>query len=363
VGEFVPDPAGGRGSESQGAAGPETAPWHSGSASNQSGSTTEKTPAPPRRAATKPPPGTPVEAGASVAAGVPYRTGTKSRYLVSDGRLIHDLESQARDWSNTVWTVATEVMEGDGSGAARIKLTVESFRFQTQMGARRVDFDSAKPDKELLADEQLGPILKPLVAICGIEVEFRVDSEGRISGVEGIDPMRRKYLDAVDTFGARAAAEAEAPDVDRFVEKWAECLFPPVTGGTYAPGATRRATFRTTYFERWAAASTGVVRATHDDQSIFRLEFKAKPQIEELSREARGAIGRSIVKAQVVSSEDSYVASWRFDREKGRLVDSEIEAKYRLDWVVPMGTGKTGNEYERHWWNLERLMTVELLPP
>lgn len=310
----------------------------------------------------EPPAGTPVADGENVSLTIPYRAGTKSRYRVMEASLARDLQTNLVSAWRFVWEVTAEVTQGDGSGAARVRFTVDAFKYQSEAMGRPIAVDSRHPDPKLLDDPQLGlgRLVRPLLATCGVPVEFVIAPTGAIGEVEGADALRRAYLDVVDSFGADAPREAlDAPDAESLRERWSETLFPALGGGELAGGARRDASLRTTVFERWAVVTKGSLRATHDDPGGFRVEFRGTPAIEEVNRPARTAVGRAVEKMRVDASADSFRASWHVDRAAGRVTWGKLEAKYR---AAASSRTSDGTGYSAQWTNVERLTTFELLP-
>lgn len=320
---------------------------------------------PPAEKDVEPPAGTPVKEGAEVSLVVPYRTGTKSRYRVRDAQLSVDRDTKVAQWWQFVWVVAAEVVKGDGTGPARVRFEIESFRFQTDSPAGPVDIDSGKLDDALLAKEELGlgRTIRPLVAILHMPVEFVIGAGGQITAVEGAEALNRTFLDAVDAVGSKYVKDAiDAPSAESLTQKWSEILFPPLGGGTLKGGATRDARFETTYYERWLNVNAGKLRATEDDPGVFRVEFRGKPEMEEMSRPARSPMSLSIEKCRIVSSADAYVGSWRFDRTTGRLVWGRVTSKFRFDLSRRNGVDANGAPiFDPRFTDIERRILVELL--
>ena len=310
-----------------------------------------------------PSPGTPVAAGTSAEVVVPYRAGTKSRYRISDSQLLRDLDTEGQVFHEFEWFVTTEVVQGDGTGAARVRLTIDDFTFKTQTPNFPVMFRAKEPMTALLENEELARTLKPQMAILGMPVEFVIGPGGAVTDVEGVDGLNRKFLEAVEELGAKYVKDAiDAPTVESLTQKWTELLFPPIGGGTLAAGATRDASFHLTYMERWDCVSAGKFRLTHADSGAFRVEFKGKPEVQELHRAVKSPTAAEIVKAQVVSSADSYVGAWRFDTKAGRLVRGSLHAKYRFDISRGVKKDPNGQEYpDSNFTSVERSLVTELL--
>jgi hypothetical protein len=310
-----------------------------------------------------PSPGTPAAAGASAAVVVPYRAGTKSRYRVNDGLKLQDLASDAVQWWEFEWFVTTEVVQGDGTGPARVRLTVDDFTFKTETPNFPVLFRAKEPIPALLENEELARTLRPQMAVLGMPVEFAIGAGGEVTGVEGAEGLNRKFLEAVDEVGAKYVKDAiDAPSAESLTQRWSEILFPPVGGGTLKSGDARDAKFHLTYYERWDCVTAGRLRLTHADPDAFRVEFKGKPEMEELHRSAKSPAALALRKVQLVSSADSYVAAWRFDTKAGRLVRGSLAAKYRVDVSRGVITDSNGQSYpDAHFTNVERRIVTQLL--
>jgi hypothetical protein len=310
--------------------------------------------------------GTPTTSTSDVSLVIPYKTGTKCRYRVNDAELMKDRATNEVWWGRRIWTVSTEVMQGDGSGAARIRFQIDSFRYQTDAPGRRIDIDSENPDRRLLDDPKfdLARGIKPWLAVRGVPVEFVIDEHGVIRAVEGVKAMNRKFLDVVSTFGSQQEQDADdAPTAENMIEKWGERLFPTFGGGKLRGDATREASFDTTYVDRWRSVASGKLRATNDDPDAFRVEFKGAPTIQELNRPAVHPKFVSVEKAKVQSSADAYVLAWRIDRAKGRLLASRKRANYTLVVGYRSEVVNGEQQYVHPWLDLELWSDVELIEP
>jgi hypothetical protein len=282
---------------------------------------------------------------------------------VNDAVLRRDLATEGEQWHEFEWFVSTEVVQGDGTGPARIRLTIDDFTFKTQTQSFPLLFRAKEPIPALLENEENARTLRPLMAILGMPVEFSIGAGGDVTGVEGADGLHRKFLQAVDEVGAKYVKDAyDAPTAESLKQTWTEFLFPPIGGGALAAGATRDATFHLTYYERWDCFSAGKLRLTHAAPGAFRVEFKGKPEMQELPRPAKSPTAAAIVKARVFSSADSYVGSWRFDTKAGRLVRGSVHAKYRVDLSRGVVTDAQGQSFpDSKFINVERLIVTELL--
>jgi hypothetical protein len=311
--------------------------------------------------------GTPASPAAEISLVVPYRTGTKCRYRVMDAELRKNRDTEEVWWGRYVWTVSTEVVKGDGSGAARIRFQIDSFKYHTDAPGRRIEVDSEHPDRKLIDDPAFGLArgMKPWLAVCGMPVEFVLDEGGVVRRIEGLESLNRKYLDVVSTFGAQQVQDADdAPTLENMIEKWGQCLFPPLGGGKLKGSASRDAEFRTTYVDSWCAVSTGKLRATHDDRDAFRAEFKGTPAMVEVTKSFVRPKFAAVEKAKVITSADSFVAAWRFDRAAGRLLASRTTWKYCLVVASRAGADEMGRpQYDHPYIDLERRIDVELLDP
>jgi len=310
--------------------------------------------------------GTPVVGATEVSLVVPYKTGTKSRYRVTEAELDKERDSGvAHVWQFT-WNVSTEVTQGDGSGAARVKFQIDSFRFQTQALGRPIDIDSEHVDRPLLDDKQymLGRTVKPWLAIRKMPVEFVIDAAGVVRDIDGLDAMNRKFLDAVALFGAQMEQDAiDAPTKESMIERWGAYLFPALGGGKMKASEERKTSqFRTNVADRWALVAVGSFHPTHDDPDAFRVAFVGKPTIEDLNRPATHPSAMNAEGARVFADWNAWQSAWRFDRAHGRLLASALRAKYLQ--VVGYRAGVNAMqqpEYEHPYVDMERSVDVELV--
>ena len=78
---------------------------------------------------------------------------------------------------------------------------------------------------------------------------------------------------------------------------------------------------------------------------------------------ARSPQEAAVAGVRVLSSDDSYDAVWRFQREPGRLVDAEIDTEYQIHVSWHVGKDGQGDDsYQRVFLDVERMTRVELLP-
>ena len=310
--------------------------------------------------------GTPVRDGALVSVAVPYRQGTKSRYRIDETEVGVDVETEGQQLVRWITEVVVEVVEGDGSGGARVHLTIDAFRFQTTLPPEGTpaEFDSRHPDRKLLENPDIARAVSPQMALLGQPIELRIGPAGAPVAIEGVESWARLYAEALDHMGARVAAEADdVPRPERELARWSELLFPPTGGGAMKAGERRDATFeRHVFVGRWILSTAGRIEVTHDDPDAFRVEFRGTPQIGESGRGPQTPAAAGIAKMRVVSSADSSRGSWRFGREPGRLLSAEIEAAFRLDtsFFGPPGPGGAAT-YTPKYVQVRREVVVDLL--
>jgi hypothetical protein len=329
----------------------------------------EKKPAevPPEPAPETTPGGTPVTSGAAVDVVVPYREGTKSRYRVREAVLLVDRVSGNRQFVIWTSTVATTVVRGDGTGAARVRVAPESFRFGTDLPAR-IEFDSEHPDQDVLGNPMFARALRPALATVGMPFEFEIQATGAARSVDGVSQVARRYEEELDKIGARVAREAaDVPTTESLLERWSEILFPPVGGGTMSSADERSIAFLHTQNERWRESAHGKLRVVRNDPDAFAVEFVGRQdEVEELNQPARDPANALIVKARVVASDASFRAWWRFDRKAGRLLQSWLHDKHRYDVSRRVGTDVptppgVAPGFQPQYIDVEREISVELL--
>lgn len=291
-------------------------------------------------------PGTPVGEGAEVDVRVPYRTGTESEYRVSHSTRLEELQQGIVSAQREIRTVRLRVVEADGTGDTRIREEPQGFRIQNVTGASYVlEFNSESPDELTLADPNHAIWLKPKLAEFTLPLTVTLDAKGNAVDVDGVEEKDAAWRAALELISAQSAREAQGPNAADELDSRREWFFPPVGGGTLRAGETRPVQIRRNTGYRCWIAYPGTLRVTHDDPDAFTVELTATPTV--AKREARNATEEAIHDVRVVASKDAYRASWRFDRETGRLVGTRIEDKYRLDVAWRVGGGIGDQQYER----------------
>jgi hypothetical protein len=289
--------------------------------------------------------GTPTRPGQEVAVGVPWRKGWKARYEIEDAVVQKDKGTGALNAFRTTHRVAVDVLEGDGSAGARIRLVVESIRDQGLYPDGRLwDYDSRVGDLEgVLEDPVSGPRARLRLSVRGKPIELRLDGAGRIVDVDGIEAWREAYFAEAERIASSQrgplALRAEAPSRAILVHPWVESLFPPLGGGTLKAGTPRPFVLRQPVVPPWDVVWTGTLDAARDDADAFRLDARAKPEAE------RGPGGESvgssgIEKIVTPGSDDALRGRWRFARAgdggAGGLLEGQLDQKHEL-WISQAG--------------------------
>lgn len=309
----------------------------------------ETAPAAPVMPTELPDVGTPVKPGQEVSVVIPWtaRTGSGGaspyRYEIEDFSAARDRETGIVESTWTWWRVALAVVQGDGSGAARVRLTVESARFRGfQENGLPYDIDSRDPKNPLLDDPVLGRRFRPLLATFGRPLEFRLDAGGGVVDLDGVEDWRERYIDEVRRLEKGAVNEVtDAPDATQLIDMWCEFFFPRTGGGTLAGGARRDWTRTQMFAPPWAVVWRGRVEATRDDPDAFRVEFRAAPTAERVEGGPQGGFGAQLVAVRTVGGDESYHAAYRFGRAPGTLLAAHIEATYQL-WHSQKSGGGPG---------------------
>lgn len=295
--------------------------------------------------------GTPTKPGQEVAVGLPWRAGTgRMRYEITDVSLDRDRANEgARNESQRTWRVTVEVVEGDGVSGARVRLTLDSLRDQILGPDGRIwDFDSVVGDVGgLLEDPLFGPGMRAMLPLVGKSVEFRLDANGRVVDVDGVDEWRRLYLDAAERL--HPWVKLGAPSKTSVIATWQEYLFPVLGGGTMRAGEARPFLLRVPVLSPWDMLWKGTLDVTRDDPDAFRVEVTADPEI------ARGPgaeteLSAGIAKIQAVAAPGTaYKAGWRFARTgTPGLLEARIDSKYEV-WEARGGAPDARGEpqYDR----------------
>lgn len=319
------------------------------------------TPAPPEIV----PVGTPAAAGQAVDVAAGWRPGAgRFRYEIEDATVEKDMEGPGVNASRRTLRVSVEVLEGDGTGAARVRLTLDSFRDQViGPDGLTLDYDSRIGDPGTLAlDPILGPTIRTQTPLLGKPLAFRLDPQGRIVDVDGSDEWRRAYLDAVATLDP--SMRAGAPSAASIAASWAEYLFPPIGTGTITVGAPRAFVLRQPLIPPHDLVWSGRADVTRNDPGAFRVDVVAKPAVERgVGAVTEGSAALAGIRA--VASDDAYRAGWRFARTApSGLLEAQIDVKFQL-WMSMDGDrdAKGATQYQRTFTEISRRVIVRRTDP
>lgn len=299
-------------------------------------------PLPPVLPTELPPVGTEVKPGQEVSIVVPWKRGDVNRfhYEIEDLTLTRDRESGDVTPSRMQWRVHLDAIDGDGTGAARIRLTVDSLHvYGFQRSGLPFDVDSrdaaANPFMEL---PEIARQVKPLLVFVGLPLEFSLDRAGNVSDVRGFDQWHARFVDEVRLLEKGGVGDPpDAPDLAQTTDMWAEYLLPRLGGGTIKGGESRPWTRVAPGAPPWSIVWTGTVAATRDDPDAFRVDIFAGPEAKHMGGTASGA-GVGIAKVRAIGHEKSYHAAYRFGRAPAALLEAQIDAKYEV-WVSRQAAG------------------------
>lgn len=309
-----------------------------------------------------PPVGTEVKPGVEVSVAVPWQRIGKGRvrYEIEDLTLQRNRQTDSVEPSHWWWYPTLEVIDGDGSGAARLRVVVDRFRFRGfhPRTGFPFEFDSADPLPGMLDEPDLGRRFRPLLAILGEPAEFRTDAAGTIVDTDGLDAWRERWTTELQRIAKGSVGDApDAPTVQSLVDRWAEWLLPRFGGGKLAGGATRPWTRTQPILAPWTLVWTGTLAVTRDDPDAFRVDISAGPQ-------AKDAGGRGVdpsLRVRAIGVPSSYRAAYRVSRTSGALVAAQIDAKYELWQSVRKGGSEFAPEYERVFLEILRRAIVRRL--
>lgn len=292
------------------------------------------------------PVGTEVAPGAEVSVVVPWKRGDVNRfhYDITDLTIYRDRDSGQRNPTQYEWHVLLEVADGDGTGAARLRLTAESLHvYGFQPSGLPFDVNSrdgtTSPFFEI---PEVARQVKPVFALLGQPLEFVLDRTGNVADLRGLDAWRDRFTDQVRELEKGGIGEpADLPTRAQVTDMWSEYLFPRIGGGTLKGGATRPWTRVVPEAPPWCIVWTGTVAVTRDDPDAFRVDVFAAPEAKNLGGAASGA-GVGIAKVRAIGTEKSYHAAYRFGRAPGALLEAQIDASYQL-WVSRPAAGAPGS--------------------
>jgi hypothetical protein len=308
--------------------------------------------------------GEPLADDTPVEVAIRYVPGTVSRYRVTNAIMQRNRDNGQAVGQRWDFEVTTKVAAAQDDGSARVQMTVDAIRIQALFpDGLQIDFDSKAPDDAALADRDRAVTIKPMLAVIGIPVEFRLAANGGCTDIEGVDAWHDAWADVVEALTPGSSRKTVSPYTPETVLlEWSEYLFPPILGGTLKAGEERtvqilRDTLQSAYVEAF-----GPLKVTHDDGDVFRLKLITTPTAKKRQAPPRSAQEGAVAGVRVLADADAYYAAWRFAREPGRLVDAEIDTKYQLHVSWERGQDPSGNKsYERVFLDVERLTRVDLL--
>ncbi|MCE9638057.1 MAG: hypothetical protein K8T90_20340 [Planctomycetes bacterium] len=355
-----------------GTSGPAEGTWsptgdpHRGASGNAGGNSqrpgaTSVAPPPQALPSALPDVGTPVKPGQEVSVVVPWGQGqpTSFRYDIEDLNLVKYEATDYVDAIDTNWRVVLSVVDGDGKGAARIRLVVESLRVRA-FGPTGVPYDE---DSRSLDADKMDPgvqrVVLPAVSIVGQPLEFRIDSGGNVTDVDGADIWRERYLAEVQRIEKRAVNDA--PDAwtrESIVRTWSEYLFPRIGGGTLAGGAQRPWTRSQRVGGGWGLVWSGRVEVARDDADAFRVEFVGTPLAEQIGGTPTDDADAQIAKIYAHGSDRAFVAAYRFGRSPAALIEAQIDTDFRFVSSRKTGGAPGAPAYTPEWTQRKRRVIV-----
>ncbi len=308
--------------------------------------------------------GPPLDAGTSVELQIHYRAGTETKYRIENAttqrNMSNDLTVFMRRWDD----ITTKVVHVGDDGSARVRLSMDAVRLQAYYpNGLIIEFDSRNPDDTLLDNPTAALVIKPMLALIGLPIEFQLAANGAPVEVEGLQTWRDAWEEAVERESPGDSREISTPlSRDTVMLEWRELLFPPVAGAPLEAGDERGVELLRDTLQKAYVKYAGPMKATHDDGTVFRVRVVATPTMMRRQGEARSAQEAAIADVHVQADKDAYYAAWRFNRDVGRLEDAEIETRYRL-WVSwPVGKDASGKEsFQPVFLQMERQTRVELL--
>ncbi len=308
--------------------------------------------------------GTPLEDGTVVKLQVPYKAGTTTRYRIENATTQRNRENDLTVFMRRFDDVTTKVTNVAEDGTARVRLTLNAIRLQAYYpNGLIIEFDSRNPDDTILDNPTTALVVKPMLALIGIPVEFQLTTNGAPIEIEGLQAWRDAWEEAVERVAPGDSREISTPFArDTVLLEWRELLFPPVVGEPLAAGTPREIELLRDTMQKAYVQFKGPMEVTHNDGDVFRVRMSAKPEMVARQGKARSPQEKAIAKVHIQSSIGGYYAAWRFNAAKGRLEDAEIEAKYQL-WVSwPSGQTAGGSTaYQPVFLQMERQTRVELL--
>jgi hypothetical protein len=272
-----------------------------------------------------------------------------------------------RTTQRQVLVLALEVREVGADGTASIAATYEAVRVEIDRGGAggRMIWDSTRPEDRT---RTASPAIRPLAALVGITVTFRLSPAGRVSGVEGYE---RAIAVAVADMGTDPRLAAVIDQLrksfgNEAMRRQLESILGVVPERAVARGAT------------WAASHeqdaplTGALRFTHD----YRM---GGIDVIDGERLARIAIATAITRtgAPAAGADAAAAAGAEFDLEEaasegeawfavdaGRLARASLSTT--LDVTVrtrrPGGAGEPGGAAEEVRQHIDQRTALERIP-
>ena len=274
------------------------------------------------------------EPGTAIDVTPPWRKGTEHRYDIRRWVVQIDRNTGHYVSEQRVFDVTATVTKRAAAGAARVRMVVNSARIGVILSSGyQYEYDSSQPDELVAKDENTAKRVLPFVSHVGIPVEFVLDEHGKPVDVEGVDRWEAAWEDAMEE--ALPGGSKKFPNnrtKELVLVRWSRWLFPPQGTGELAAGAERQVDLVEDHVVANYVTFRGGLRATHDDGRVFRTALTCTPGVLPRAGASRSPSEDAVEKAHVQTDADSFRAAWRFDRELGGLLDSEIDAKYQL-WV------------------------------
>lgn len=275
---------------------------------------------------------------------IPWKRGTHNRwrYEIEDFRLAADRATGNREPAWYVWRALLETIDGDGHGAARLRLTIESVRIRgfNQLGVP-YDFRSEVTDDPLLEDPSMSVGLRPLLATLGRPVEFRLDASGNVIDVDGVDDLRDRFLAEYQRLTKDTDTPA-APTRDSVAEQWSEYLFPRLAGSAVAASKPREWSASETWAAPWRIQWRGDVRPVGTTPDGVVAEVRATP--EAVMSGASAPWGASIEKVRAIPREHGYRAQYRVSRTDPGVAEASIHVRYEVWTAFKAGGGGPGSQ-------------------
>ncbi len=305
--------------------------------------------------------GPPLEDGTSVPVRLTYKVGTKSEYVLTEATLTRNREDGGTVAERRYIGFSMRVV--GASPEPRIQVSMDWMRIQAiYPNGLEFDFDTRDPDQQMLDDDVVGPTVKPLMAALGMPVQVKLGKNGAPVSIDGLDRLEEEWAAAVELISPGQTRKMEPQfALDDMLTQWMERFFPPVGADPIPAGEKRDMRLRRVTPYAHYVVFDGGLTSTHDADNVFRIAAVAN-----VDKEPRLGIRRghatAIERVHVQADADAYSAAWRFDREAGRLIDSEIDVKYQIWPSWRRGVGPDGGAaFEPRFLDVERSTRVELV--